>query len=49
MVLSASCFSPQLSFADFDNACINLEQFIYVYKQDDVCFVIFAYHKDVEG
>jgi len=28
MVLSASCFSPQLSFADFDNACINLEHFV---------------------
>jgi hypothetical protein len=28
MVLSALCFSPKLSFADFDNACINLEHFV---------------------
>jgi hypothetical protein len=30
VLLSASCFSPQLTFADFENECINLEHFVAV-------------------
>ena len=32
IVLSTSCLNPQLTFADFDRACINLIHFPVVYS-----------------